>query len=289
MSAPLAEMLRAASVEVSARSPHLDDLRALFRPGTQVTITALPGDDWHDRIATARHLRAAGFRPVPHVSAREVPSREAFAEFLAKARGEADVRRLLVIAGDVARARGPFESSLALLRTGLVEQAGIARVSVAGHPEGHPQAAAAQSFADLRDKQAWGAASGVAVDIVTQFCFEARPYLDYLAELARHEIALPVTVGLAGPASPATLLKFALRCGIGNSLRALRGQIGRFGRLLTDADPGDVVRGLAAAPEADRRHLAGLHVFPFGGLRKAATWLASMQTAPLAELATTRT
>ncbi|QWG11721.1 hypothetical protein KMZ29_18580 [Bradyrhizobium sediminis] len=37
--------------------------------------------------------------------------------------------------------------------------------------------------------------------------------------------------GLAGPATPATLMKFALRCGLGNSMRAVRSQIGRFGRL----------------------------------------------------------
>jgi methylenetetrahydrofolate reductase (NADPH) len=69
------------------------------------------------------------------------------------------------------------------------------------------------------------------------------------------------------------LTKFGLRCGIGNSMRALRGQIGRFGRLLTDNGPDDVVRGLLAAPQAATAPIAGFHLFPFGGLRKAAQWL----------------
>ena len=86
-------------------------------------------------------------------------------------------------------------------------------------------------------------------------------------------IKLPVTVGLAGPATPATLTKFALRCGIGNSMRALRGQIGRFGRLLVDTGPDDVMRALEAAPREDTASIAGFHVFPFGGLRKARNWL----------------
>ena len=68
------------------------------------------------------------------------------------------------------------------------------------------------------------------VDVVTQFCFESAPILQWIGELDNRGIDLPVIVGLAGPATPATLTKFALRCGIGNSIRAVRTQIGRFGR-----------------------------------------------------------
>ena len=70
-------------------------------------------------------------------------------------------------------------------------------------------------------------------------------------------------------------MKFALRCGIGNSMRAVRSQIGRFGRLLTDTGPDDVMRGLQSAPEAATASIAGFHLFPFGGLRKSADWLRS--------------
>ena len=68
-------------------------------------------------------------------------------------------------------------------------------------------------------------------------------------------------------------MKFALRCGIGNSMRSLRGQIGRYGRLLTDAGPDEVMRGLQSAPTAATTAISGFHLFPFGGLRKAANWL----------------
>ena len=101
------------------------------------------------------------------------------------------------------------------------------------------------------------------------------------AELDRAGIDLPVIVGLAGPATPATLTKFALRCGIGNSMRALRAQIGRFGRLLTDTGPDDVVRGLRCAPAAATAPIAGFHLFPFGGLRKAGDWLRTCDRDPL--------
>ena len=104
---------------------------------------------------------------------------------------------------------------------------------------------------------------------MTQFCFESGPILGWIGELNRRDIRLPVIVGLAGPATTATLMKFALRCGIGNSMRAVRSQIGRFGRLLTDAGPDEVMRGLQSAPEAATASIAGFHLFPFGGLRKA--------------------
>ena len=152
-------------------------------------------------------------------------------DFLARLRGEADVRRVLLIAGDVAGARGPFKASRDLAATGLLQAHGITSVSVAGHPEGHPFLDDAATFKLLQGWQEFSRDSGIHIDILTQFCFESAPILNWLAQLNAHGIALPVIIGLAGPATPATLTKFALRCGIGNSMRALRNQIGRFGRL----------------------------------------------------------
>ena len=64
-------------------------------------------------------------------------------------------------------------------------------------------------------------------------------------------------------------------------MRALRSQIGRFGRLLTDNGPDDVVRGLCCAPAAATSAIAGFHLFPFGGLRKAGDWLRNYDRDPL--------
>jgi methylenetetrahydrofolate reductase (NADPH) len=268
----LTGLLSSASVEVSSRGHQLQQLRDNFRPGTDVTITFLPGDNYRHNVETASALRRAGFNPVPHIAAREMPSLEALDDFLSRARGDADVKRILLIAGDVAAAKGPFKSSLDVCASGLIEARGFARLSIAGHPEGHPYLAAAGTFKALQAWRDWGRLKNIDVDIVTQFCFESAPILGWIAELDARGIDLPVIVGLAGPATPATLTKFALRCGVGNSMRALRAQIGRFGRLLTDTGPDDVMRGLRAAPEAATASIAGFHLFPFGGLRKAAEW-----------------
>jgi methylenetetrahydrofolate reductase (NADH) len=269
----LSGLLASASVEVSSSGNQLKELADQFAAGTDVSITFLPGDNYRHNVETAAALRRAGFNPVPHIAAREMPSREALNDFLVRARREADVRRIVLIAGDVAAAKGPFKSSRDVAASGLIEAHGITSVSVAGYPEGHPYLEGAHPFEALAAWRDWGGRSGVRVDIVTQFCFEAAPILNWIGELQTRGIDLPVTIGLAGPATLATLTKFGLRCGIGNSMRALRGQIGRFGRLLTDNGPDDVARGLLAALPAATAPIAGFHLFPFGGLRKAAQWL----------------
>lgn len=271
----LVSLLASASVEVSSRGHQLQDLRDHFAPGTDVTITFLPGDDYRHNVETAAALRRAGFNPVPHIAAREMPSRGALDDFLGRARGEADIRRVLLIAGDVAIARGPFRSSRDIGASGLLEDHGITAVSVAGHPEGHPFLDTANALSLLGAWGDWGRTTGVAVSIVTQFCFESAPILGLLGDLDARGVALPVIVGLAGPASPATLGKFALRCGIGNSIRALRAQIGRYGRLLADTGPDEVLRGLQSAPREATAAIAGFHLFPFGGVRKSGRWLRS--------------
>jgi methylenetetrahydrofolate reductase (NADPH) len=280
----LAGLLASASVEVSSSGNQLKELADQFAAGTNVSITFLPGDNYRHNVETAAALRRAGFNPVPHIATREMPSREVLNDFLVRARREADVRRIVLIAGDVIAAKGPFKSSYDVAASGLIEAHGITSVSVAGYPEGHPYLEGAHPFEALAAWRDWGRRSGVRVDIVTQFCFESGPILGWIGELQTRAIDLPVTIGLAGPATLATLTKFGLRCGIGNSMRALRGQIGRFGRLLTDNGPDDVVRGLLAAPQTATAPIAGFHLFPFGGLRKAAQWLRDfeheLQTAP---------
>src|SRR5947207_10985853 len=138
MSTRLAELLTAASVEVSSSGNQLKELAEHFPAGTNVSITFLPGDNYRHNVETAAALRHAGFNPVPHIAAREIASREVLDDFLARSRGEAGVTRLLLIAGDVVAAKGPFKSSRDVVASGLIEAHGFARLSVAGHPEGHP-------------------------------------------------------------------------------------------------------------------------------------------------------
>src|SRR5262245_4266552 len=192
MSARLGELLASASVEVSSSGSQLAELADHFAAGTSVSITFLPGDNYRHNIETAAALRRAGFNPLPHIAAREMPSHDALNDFLARARSDADVRRVVLIAGDVAAAKGPFKSSRDIAATGLIEAHGIMSVSVAGYPEGHPWLEGAHAFDALAAWRDWGGRSGVHVDAVTQFCFESGPILAWLGELQSRSIDLPV-------------------------------------------------------------------------------------------------
>jgi len=190
----------------------------------------------------------------------------------ARATGEAGVDSALVIAGDSDRASGPFESSLALLETGLLQRHGIAHVGVAGYPEGHPRIAASALDAALAAKKGLARSAGIDLQVVTQFCFESEPVLSWVARMKGH--GLPVRVGLSGPASLPRLLRFAMLCGIGNSVRALKSRPQAITRLLIEAGPEVVVRDLARRAVAP---IVGIHFFCFGGLVRTARWLRAIR------------
>src|SRR2546428_385036 len=79
-------VLAGASLELSSQDPaEIDACADLLEPGTAVYISMPPGQTYHGNVALATRLRRAGFRPVPHVAARRIASRDALEEYLARA------------------------------------------------------------------------------------------------------------------------------------------------------------------------------------------------------------
>jgi methylenetetrahydrofolate reductase (NADPH) len=267
------ELVRGASLEVSARDklagPALGDL---VRAGTDVYINFAPGDTHHCIVDAAARLRRAGFVPVPHVAARALVGFTQLNDFLTRLAGDAGVEETLVIAGDLARPAGPFDSAFEILATGLFERHGIRRIGIAGYPEGHPKIGRRALEDALAAKLGLARQNGLCPRIVTQFGFEAAPMLGFLGRCREQGIDAPMRIGLAGPASIATLAKFAVRCGVGRSLSALTTRHAAVARLLTETGPERVIDGLVAGETADIA-IAGLHLFTFGGVRRTAAWI----------------
>jgi len=270
-----AELLASASIEVTPREPGVaETLREHFAAGTDVHVTFLPDDSADKAAETCVRLRQAGFNPIPHLTARNFLGRDALESQLARLSAQAQVTRALVIAGDVDRPRGPYSASVEIIETGLLERSGVQTVLIAGHPEGHPAVGDAVLDAALSDKIASARRHGLQPEIVTQFCFEAEPIARWLARLRASGIDVPVRIGVAGPASTASLLKFAMRCGVGNSLRALRLRGSAIGKLMGDTTPDALLADLAKTQRAqDLGPIAGIHLYMFGGVRKTAQWL----------------
>ena len=85
---------------------------------------------------------------------------------------------------------------------------------------------------------------------------------------------MPIFVGLGGPATPATLLRFAQRCGVSASLRALQAEGMRAVRLFTHADPSEQLIALARHRlSGSAGNVVGVHLYSFGGVVKTAAWM----------------
>jgi methylenetetrahydrofolate reductase (NADPH) len=271
----LIELLADASIEVTPREPSIaQSLLQYFGPGMDVHVTFLPDDSPVNAAETCARLRDAGYNPTPHLTARNFTDVATFSAHLDRLSRDSKVNRALVIAGDVDRPRGDFTASIDLIRTGLIEKSGIRTVLIAGHPEGHPAVDNPVLDEALQVKVAALRERGLKIEIVTQFCFEAEPIVRWLTALRQAGIDVPVRIGVAGPAGTASLLKFAMRCGVGNSLRALRTRGSAIGKLMGDTTPEGLLVDLAG--ELAKRNLgpiAGIHLYMFGGVRKTSDWL----------------
>jgi len=269
----MSELVAGCSIEVSPRDDFAGErLHELLDPGVTVFVNHPGSVTHHDIVAACARLRRAGFDPVPHVAVRRLASFTQANDFLQRAAAEADVHGALIIGGDPDHPVGPFPDSYDLLASGLVAHHGLREVAFAGYPEGHPRIASRALDEALRAKVALARRQGLEVSLVTQFGFEAASILRWIAALRAQEITCPVRVGIAGPATVATLAKFAVRCGIGASLRALARGHTAFARILAEAGP-DTLIGTLVAEEDPRGPVDGLHVFTFGGVRRSAEWI----------------
>jgi methylenetetrahydrofolate reductase (NADPH) len=223
-------------------------------------------------IADAVAVREAGLEPVPHIAVRNYESRAELETVLTRFRTQADVRTALVIAGDRNQPAGPFGSALSLIASGMLEGCGIEEVGVSGYPDGHPRIDGERLEDALAAKLEAAGKAGLGLHVVTQFCFDAEAIGDWLRTVRAGYPGLPVRIGLAGPAGAATLLKFALRCGVKASARGLRRNLSVMGGLMGEATPDSIVDALAAMPLDAWEENAALHFFSFGGIGRTAKW-----------------
>jgi methylenetetrahydrofolate reductase (NADPH) len=267
----IAQLAQAASIEINVHDvKHLEASRTWLAPGTRVFVSFLPKQSWQDTQDACRAVRAAGFEPVPHIPVRRVADEATLDRNLGELVGDSHVQEVLLIAGDYAQSMGPYATVSDVLRGGLLGKHGLRKVSVAGHPEGHPQVALEEIRRAEREKAALGAAAGLDVALVTQVVFEHAPFLHWAAELRSNGVRARIIAGLAGPASLTTLFKFAMRCGAGASVRALGARPTSMMKLIGDRGPEDIVRGLAEARA--RSDFSGIHLFCFGGFLRACEW-----------------
>ena len=271
------EMLRDFSVElVPGDSRLIDSAIERLQTRTLVSLTWIPGSNPMEMISAAAKLRRAGLIVMPHIGARHLQSDRQLDELAERLVGEAGVDRVLIVGGDRSRPAGPFDSTLAVMRSLAFQRVGIVEMAIAGFPEGNPHIAAKVLDEALRAKVEVGRCEGLRLSIVTQFCFSHEPILDWVRRQRARGFDVPVRVGLAGPAGIVTLARYAARCGVGNSIRVLT-ENPFFAKALVDKGPEPIIREIAAslADEQARSALgiSGLHFYTFGGLARTLEWI----------------
>ena len=266
------------SIEVMPRTAaKITDFRPLLPSGTRIYIAHIDGTPLEDMVATAKRLHREGFPVMPHIPARSLSNRAELEDLLNRYRNEADVRQALLLAGGNSSPRGTLSSSIDLIETGLFDVMGFTDLHVAGHPEGNRDidrdGLTAGIDAALLTKQAYAQRTDARIAITTQFAFDAAGVTTWAERIAALGVTLPIHVGIAGPAKIQTLIKYALSCGVGPSLKILQKRALDVTRLLVPYEPTDLVSALGQYKQKNPQSLIErVHLFPLGGIEPAALW-----------------
>lgn len=267
------------SIEVMPRTAaKIDDFRSILPAGTRIYIAQVDGTPLEDMVATAKRLNAEGFPVMPHIPARSIASRDVLEDLLNRYRGEADVRQALLLAGGIAKPNGSFSSSIELIETGLFDKMGFTNLHIAGHPEGNKDIDKDSSTTEVDKALLWkcnfATRTDAKVAITTQFAFDAQCITDWAERIERLGVRLPIHVGIAGPAKLQTLIKYAIACGVGPSLKVLQKRALDLRKLLMPYEPTDIVSQLVAYKAKNPTSIISkLHMFPLGGIEPASRWI----------------
>jgi methylenetetrahydrofolate reductase (NADPH) len=269
----IVHLARAATVEITPADEDLVEALAGKLPaGTLVYVAHTPRVTLQDVVRVAAKVEASGLRASPHIVARRVATARSLRDAAAEL-ADGGIERALVIAGDSSEVAGIYADTIALLESGILTDAGIRRIGVAGHPEGHPHIGPGTLWQALQAKQAYAARTGIRMHIVTQFGFDPAALCAWDRHLPEHGITLPVYVGMAGPAPLSKLIMYAMQCGVGASLRGILRNMPAMRNVAgLAASPDEMLASLASSC-AESPRIVGPHFYSFGGAMATARWL----------------
>ena len=217
-----AELVACGSLEMGADRPRMRADRRAAAGGharlRQPSAAPRPGR----HAARADALREAGWsrcRTSPRAASPRARRRKRSSS---RPCGEAGVAKVLLIGGDVPEPAGPMRTARPSCAMACSPNA-AAQVGLPGYPEGHPRIpsgrAGQQRSAEKLDAGAHARARRLHGDAVL---FAPGRMVEYCADLARARPGCRSTWASPGPTSPVALLRFAQRCGVSASLRALQ-------------------------------------------------------------------
>jgi methylenetetrahydrofolate reductase (NADPH) len=266
MGEALARLLANPTFELVPLKNALD--QAAFLPvGATVSVTASPAKGIEATVALCEQLQAAGFRAVPHLSARMVRDRAHLVDLIGWLEG-AGVQRAFVVGGDE-KEPGAFPDGLSLLRAMAEIGHPLNEVGIPVYPQGHAFISDRLLLEALRDKVAY------ASYMTTQLCFDPGAIAAWLAARRAEGIVLPVHVGVPGVAEPQKLLAIAARIGVADTHRFLSKNIRFVARLLRSGGfyrPDALLEGIAPHALDSAANMTGVHLYTFNAAQATEAW-----------------
>ena len=233
----------------------------------EVYITMIPGANCRDTIEAANVIQAAGKQAIPHIAARSFSGPEVL-EICLSGLQDAGIKRVLLIGGGLTEPTGEYASVMDLLKTGLFAKYGINSFDFAGHPEGNPDDPNSEHH--LLDKLRWTDEREISARIVTQWSLDAKKTNNWISDLREKGVINPIHIGVPGPSTVRTLIRFAKVCGVKASTQVLRKQGLNISKLMFVNKPNKIISELSGYDQ--------LHLYPFGGIAKSAAWLIECQS-----------
>ena len=232
----------------------------------EIYITMIPGTSFTDTILAAQKIQELGKKAVPHLTARSFPGIEELRTYLSGLQASG-IERVLLIGGGVPKPAGVFSSVMDMLKTELFAEYGINSFDFAGHPEGNPDDP--DSDYHLLEKLKWTEKRKIPTRIVTQWCLDTEKTNNWINSLRKNGIQNPINLGIPGPSTLKTLMRFAKVCGVKASKEVLRKQGLSISKLMFVNKPDKIVSELRGYDQ--------LHLYPFGGIAKSSDWLNEWQ------------
>ena len=216
----------------------------------------------HETVVAIQERLA--LRPAAHLTCVGATRNEI--EAIAERYWEAGIRHIVALRGDPPEGEGKFVphphgyACAAELVAGLKKVADF-EISVAAHPETHPDAVSPQAdLLNLKRKQDAGAARGI-----TQFFFDVEVFLRFRDKAAKTGINMPLVPGILPVTNFRQVQKFATRCGASVPATLAR----HFEGLDDDAETRKLVAAHVAGEQCRRLQAEGVHEFQFYTLNRA--------------------
>ena len=245
----------------------IDDEAVFLPPGATVAVTASPNKGLEATFVLAERLADRGLKVIPHVAARLVKSHEHLKELVDRL-DKSGFEELFVIGGDEAEPAGPYHSAALL----LTDMQGMSnrpkRIGIGAYPDGHPLINRDELFHALQQKQP------LANYMITQICFDPKKIRNWLADMRKRGINLPVYIGIPGVLKRQKLLDISLKVGVGDSTRFIMHNLGLAARLLGSEmyTPDKLVKQAIALSAENSNGIAGFHIYTFNQCQTTESW-----------------